>query len=174
MENVKIVGRHIDVTDAIVNYVKKRISHLDKYLHKITSLQVILDVEKYRHSVEVVLHSSGKTFSLKEIDDDLYTAIDKAADRLKDLLRRYKEKIVTTKKHRQKLSELLMVTEEGTPSYELQEVVPQVMKVDEAVKKFDSKKEGYLPFIDKETGEICFAYRDKERIKVLKVVKNLK
>ena len=57
--NVKVTGRHLQITDAIGDYVTRKIESLHLDYPKIIEAHVILEVEKYRHSAEVVLVCSN-------------------------------------------------------------------------------------------------------------------
>ena len=57
--NVKVTGRHLQVTDAINDYVTRKIEGLHLDYPKIIEAHVILEVAKYRHSAEVVLVRPG-------------------------------------------------------------------------------------------------------------------
>ncbi len=102
-KGIKIVGKHIEITDTLAKYIKKQFSVIDKYMHKVISLQVILEKERYKYNCEVVLHTYKKVFSVKESDESVYVAIDKSFNTIRNMLSKYKRKIVSSKKHRKKL-----------------------------------------------------------------------
>ena len=53
--DLKIEGRHFQVTDAIQEHVKEKLTKLERYFDGIHRMHVILDVEKNkRHRVELV------------------------------------------------------------------------------------------------------------------------
>ncbi len=167
MEKIRIVARHIEITKGITDYVEKRLGHhIEKYLHNIVSAQVILEVEKYRHIVEVVLHTSNKkVFRLKEVDENLYTAIDKIADRLKDTLIRFKEKMVLSRKHRKKVSEIFVSQEE--PKYEIETEYVPIFEPQQALQQYSLSDKDYLIFINKQTDNICMVKNTSNGIKIV-------
>ncbi len=80
---VKITGRHLQITDAINDHVTKKIESLHLDYPKIIEAHVILEVEKYRHSAEVVLVCSNHiTIEACEECDDMYAAIDQVTDKV--------------------------------------------------------------------------------------------
>jgi putative sigma-54 modulation protein len=89
---VNITARHLKLTPAISDYVQKKLDKARRFLDNLIWSQVILDVVKTRHLAEIVLHTSGRTFTAKEEGSDLYAAIDLASDKLDEQLRRFKEK----------------------------------------------------------------------------------
>jgi putative sigma-54 modulation protein len=89
---VNITARHLKLTQAISDYVQKKLEKAKRFLDHLIWAQVILDVSKDRHSAELVLHAAGHTFTAKEESADLYAAIDLATDNMDEQLRRYKER----------------------------------------------------------------------------------
>src|SRR5947209_19311463 len=76
---VKVTGRHLVITPAINDYVTKKIEALHLDYPRIIEAHAILEVEKYRHSAEVILVCSNHiTIEACEETDDMYAAIDAA------------------------------------------------------------------------------------------------
>lgn len=167
IENIKIVGRKIEVTKAISDYAKKRLSVLEKYLSNIVSIQVILEVDKYRHTAEIIVHTSGKVFKIKDEEKDLYVAIDKAAHRIKELVMKYKERIVSAKKHRKKASEIFV---EEDPSIKEDAIYVEKLSAGDALKLFSEGEENFLVFVDKDTNKVCIIYNSSGKVKVSELV----
>lgn len=96
---IRISGRHIEVTQALKNYVRKKVENFEKYLNNIIDAHVILAVEKYRQSAEVSVFGKRLKITEKSEDTNMYAAIDKVTLRIEKALRRHKDKI---KNHRKK------------------------------------------------------------------------
>ena len=96
---MKVTGRHLQVTEAINDYVTKKIENLHLDYPKIIEAHAILEVVKHRHSAEVVLVCSNHiTIEACEETDDLYAAIDAVVDKVQRQMRKYKTRLL--KKHR--------------------------------------------------------------------------
>lgn len=96
---VRITGRHLQITPAINDYVTRKIESIHLDYPKIIEAHVILEVEKYRHSAEVILVCSNHiTIEACEETDDMYAAIDAAVDKICRQMRKYKTRLM--KKHR--------------------------------------------------------------------------
>ena len=63
-----------------------------------TSVQVILSVEKLRHKAEATIHVAGSEIFADAVDEDMYAALDALIDKIDRQIKRHKEKV--TDKHR--------------------------------------------------------------------------
>ena len=91
--NIKITGRHVEVTDSIKSYVNEKVGKVGHYFDNITSTKVILDVEKDQQVAEAIVTVPGSEFVAKAEDKDLYAAIDMLEDKLACQLKKHKDKI---------------------------------------------------------------------------------
>jgi putative sigma-54 modulation protein len=90
---INITGHHIDLTEAIRDYVNEKFTKLERHFDNITNVQVTLTVQKQRQEAEAtVLISGGELFAQSE-DDDLYAAIDSLIDKLDRQIIKHKEKL---------------------------------------------------------------------------------
>lgn len=87
-----ISGHHVDVTEALREYVTTKISRLERHHDRITNTHVILSVEKLQQKAEARLHISGADLFADSSSQDLYAAIDTLADKLDRQLIKHKEK----------------------------------------------------------------------------------
>ncbi|HEY7886558.1 MAG TPA: ribosome-associated translation inhibitor RaiA [Cellvibrionaceae bacterium] len=90
---ISISGHHLDITDAINNYVHDKLDRLAHHNDFITSINVILTVEKLIQKAEAKIHVSGKDIFADAQSDDLYAAIDALSDKLDRQLIKHKEKL---------------------------------------------------------------------------------
>ncbi len=89
---LSISGHHLEVTEAINNYVQTKFSKLDKHNNSITNAHVILSVEKLEQKAEADIHVKGGNIHADAIETDLYAAIDKMVHKLDKQLIKHKEK----------------------------------------------------------------------------------
>ena len=90
---INIIGRHIDVTEAIHDYVEKKISRLSKYYNRISEIEVILDEEGLNKKVEILIKADhAQRFVVSESGEDLYACVDVGLDKIERQLTRLKEK----------------------------------------------------------------------------------
>ncbi len=88
-----IHGRHLDTTEAIKNYVKKKASKLTKYSNRINKIQFTLKIEGQKHIVETVCSVARTTLVAEAANSDMYAAIDIGMDKLEKQFIRQKEKL---------------------------------------------------------------------------------
>jgi len=108
---IKVTGRHVAVTDAILDYARKKVESLHLDYPRIIDAQVILEVEKYRHIAEVVLHCNNHiTIDASAETSDLYASIDEAVSKIAQQMRKHKTKIM--RQHRPRRAQVRMIEEQ--------------------------------------------------------------
>ncbi|MBO4330234.1 MAG: ribosome-associated translation inhibitor RaiA [Rhodocyclaceae bacterium] len=90
--NLKISGHHLEVTDALHDYVTSKLERIIRHFDNVTSVNVILSVEKLNQKAEVTVHVRGKDIYVESIDADMYAAIDSMIDKLDRQVIKYKQK----------------------------------------------------------------------------------
>ena len=90
--NLTITGHHIEVTPAIRDYTTNKLDRVIRHFDHVTSVNVILSVEKLRQKAEVTLHVRGKDIFSEAEDESLYASMDALADKLDRQVLKHKEK----------------------------------------------------------------------------------
>ena len=90
---IKLTGHHIDMTPALRAYVEEKIGRLERHFDHMTSVHVILSVEKERHMAEATVQVNGGSLFADERHDDMYAAIDGLIDKLDRQIKKHKEKL---------------------------------------------------------------------------------
>ena len=54
---LSITARHLDITDALRDYVTSKITRLERHYDHITNVQVVLDVNKMVQRAEAIVHA---------------------------------------------------------------------------------------------------------------------
>ena len=173
---VKVTGRHLQITEAINDYCTKKIEHLHLDYPKIIEAHVILEVEKYRHSAEVILVCSNHiTIEACEETDDMYAAIDAVANKVARQMRKYKTRLM--KQHRprkdivQHLDEHMLepqpVEMDGAddethhPVIRSERYPVKPMFIDEAVLQLEMSHRQFLVFLNARSSRMNVLYRHK-------------
>lgn len=95
---IKLSGHHVEITQALHDYVHEKLERIERHFDNVTSAQVILSVEKLRQKAEATIHVAGNEIYADAVEEDLYAAIDALSDKIDRQIKKYKEKM--TEKHR--------------------------------------------------------------------------
>lgn len=174
---VKVTGRHLQVTAAINDYATRKIESLHLDYPKIIDAHVILEVEKYRHSAEVILICSNHiTIDACEETNNMYAAIDGVVDKVGRQMRKYKTRLM--KKHRPRhdivhhLEEHILESEpvpvdgeeDGAhhhPVVRTERHPVKPMFIDEAVLQLEMSTRQFLVFLNARSSRVNVLYRRK-------------
>ena len=91
--NLNISGHHVELTPPLRNYVKEKLTRVERHFDHLISAEVILTVEKLRQKAEATIHARGANLHAEAVDGDMYAAIDLMMDKLDQQTRKHKEKI---------------------------------------------------------------------------------
>jgi putative sigma-54 modulation protein len=92
--NVSIIGKNIRVTPALRNYIMEKIQKVDRLTDHIIDLSVTLEVQKLTYSVSITMKFYHFLIKIKAETEEMYSAIDRASDKLFKLIRKYKTKLL--------------------------------------------------------------------------------
>ncbi len=176
--NVKITGRHMEMSDALKSYIENALSKLTHHFDKIINADVVLDVEKHRHICEININANGMRIHSKEMSPDMYASVDAVIEKLDRQIRKFKDKIRNhkprsveeTRKYKHVILEVKDETEKGeSTSQEETSLIPheivqreqvalKPMTVDEALMQIQLLEEPFLVFINVETSQVNVLY----------------
>lgn len=92
--NINIQGRHLNITDAIKEYARKKAFNLEKYFKRISNIEMILDIEGDNHVAEMIVTvPRGHTLIGVVTHMNMYASIDLVVDKVERQLTKYKEKL---------------------------------------------------------------------------------
>ncbi len=173
----QFVGQHLDLTEALKSYARKRVGKLEKFfpdrpdqeLHS----RVKLRVESERQIAELQVTGDGEFFEGTASSPDMYASIDQAVDKLGRQLRKYHEKLTnhrktnTTNFKREVASKVLQLDDEenGDSEPEIKRrrtFTAKPMTVDEAVLQLESFDYDFFVFTNQVTDDVNVIYRREE------------
>ncbi len=94
--DVQVYGRNIEVTDRILDYTKKKVSKLDRFLNDIDEARVDLSYIKSARSAadrqvaQITVRGKGYILRAEERSDDIFAAFDSALEKLQRQMERFK------------------------------------------------------------------------------------
>ena len=163
-------GKHIEVTDAMRNYIEKRLNKIERHFDHILEVIVTLSVEKNRQIVEATLQASRALIRAEEETDDMYTSIDKVADKLERQIQKYKEKYFQKPHPGTERKGLVNegVNAEDSESDKIAKIVKtkrfaiKPMSVEEAAMQMDLLGHIFFVFANDNTNKVNVLYKRKD------------
>lgn len=99
--NIIVHGRHLEITEAIQDYAKKKAAKVEKFFERIGDVQMILDIEGDNHVAEMIVNvTKGPTLIGVVAKGNMYASIDLVVDKVERQLTKYKEKLYSKKKRK--------------------------------------------------------------------------
>jgi putative sigma-54 modulation protein len=95
---INIQPKSMELTDAIREYAEEKFTTLEKYIDGIEKIDIEIGMDSHHHNKGEVYVCSGhvfirgKDFFVSKEEADLYKAVDKVKDHLREELTDYKEK----------------------------------------------------------------------------------
>ncbi|MCG7407976.1 ribosome-associated translation inhibitor RaiA [Paenibacillus sp. ACRRX] len=168
--NYSIRGQQIEVTEALREYVEKKLSRLERYFEAPASdVSVTLSVTRDLHNVEVTIPMPGLLLRAEDRSKDMYASIDSVVDKLERQIRKHKTKV--NRKFRQRDDSLnLLFREEPstTVAHEEEDMLELVrtkrftlkpMDVEEAILQMNMIGHSFFVFSNADTKEVNVVYR---------------
>ena len=91
-------GRHVDVTDPIRAHVEDHFGKMDHIFNDSTArAHVIIEVEKNRHTGEILLHSREHTLTARATNAAMYQSLTRAISKLEKQAITLKQKTIDRK-----------------------------------------------------------------------------
>ena len=161
---IKITGKEIKVTEAINEYVERKMDRIAKYFED-ASADVTIKTERTAQIAEITVNANGESYRAVTEDKDLYASIDKDIDILEGQIRKAK-----TKRERMLKDSTLKVLEVETPKHEVED---EILKIeyyeikpmtpeDAKLKLLERGNQLFLTFVNVETGKVNVIHKLKD------------
>ena len=161
---IKITGKELKVTEAINDYVERKMERIAKYFED-AEADVVIKVEKAAQIAEIRVSANGEVFRAVTEDKDLYASIDKDIDILEGQIRKAK-----TKKEKMLKDSSLKALDTEVP---VREVADEILKTayyeikpmtpeDAKLKLQERPTQMFLTFVNVETGKVNVIHKLKD------------
>lgn len=90
--NIRITGKHLEISPEIKNFIEESIKHIEKFEHNVIDCNVVIELNSKRYKVEIDVDVKKHRFVSSDESFDLMTSIDKAIDKMKTQLKKFEEK----------------------------------------------------------------------------------
>ena len=95
---IHTTARHCELDQEVRLHAEERLRKFEKFARDIREAHLTVTAERYRHSAEITLRLNHHELVSREESNEPKIAIDLAADRIEQQLRRFKEKRVDRKR----------------------------------------------------------------------------
>ncbi|WP_319525126.1 ribosome hibernation-promoting factor, HPF/YfiA family [uncultured Desulfosarcina sp.] len=163
--NTSVRFKNLESSDALRSYVTEKLNRFDKYFSGPTEANVVLSIEKFRHSAEINITGDRLTINGKEETEEMYAAIDMVLDKLEVQIKKSKQK---SRGYRAKTKSGTMPPETSIdeeiepPRVRIQHIDYKPMDVDEAIMQMDLINNSFLVFTNARTDTVNVLYRQKD------------
>ena len=166
--NVKITGKDLKATEAIKDYIERKMERIEKYFDEDFDVNATIKTEGSEQVAELHVTVEGNTLRAVTAHRDLYASIDKDIDILEGQIRKMK-----TKREKQTMSDSIKLKDSlsfGEDSHELEdeilktlyyEIKPMAPEDAKLVLK-DKPRNNFLAFINIDTGKVNVIYKLKD------------
>ena len=157
-----IRGNKIDVTEAISDYIKNKVSKLEKYLDDNDEVEAkaIVSAKGRNQKVEITIWSGKYNIRAEVVNSDLYSAIDLVIDKLERQFKKYRGKLNIKRAKEDYISEIdELLEEEEQKIVRRKEVYLKPIDEEEAITQMELLGHSFFVFKNVETGKINVVYK---------------
>ena len=157
-----IRGNKINVTEAISDYIKNKVSKLEKYLDDNDEVEAkaIVSAKGRNQKVEITIWSGKYNIRAEVVNSDLYSAIDLVIDKLERQFKKYRGKLNIKRVKEEYISEIdELLEEEEQKIVRRKEVYLKPIDEEEAITQMELLGHSFFVFKNVETGKINVVYK---------------
>ena len=162
---ILIRGNKVEITDSMKEYVKEKLSKLDKYLvNQKAKATVLVKVRSYSQKVEVTIPLKTLILRAEEEQEDFYAAVDLVINKLERQIRKNKAKLESRNKTKTKEFNIddLIPIDDDTEIVKRKKIEVKPMSSDEAILQMELLGHDFYVYKDSETNSVNVIYKRKE------------
>lgn len=186
--NISIVGKNLKVTPALHNYIFDKLAKMDRLTDHILDVFITLEKQKVTCKVSIMLKFFHFQIKVSGETEEMYSAIDRASNKLFQLIRRYKKRLQDHHKKDHSMVEMnVEILERGedfleeinddieeenqrkeAEKYSFHKIIAnermnlKTLTQDEAIMKMELSEEPFLIFRGEEDRKIKVIYRRED------------
>ena len=162
--NIKIVSKDLEATEAIKDYIAKKMERVEKYFGDTElNVNVTIRIERENQVADICFSERGRTYKASSDEKDLYASIDKDIDVLERQIRKEKDRKESTRRD-DTIKQISFDNQEEAKMVE-EEIVKithydiRPISVEDAESKLKENNMLFLPFINVDTGKVNVLYK---------------
>ena len=163
----QIIGKNIQVTDAIASKIEKKLSKMDKFflINDEVECRAVVSVHGETQRVEITIFLPQMPLRAEVEDADLYAAIDLAIDKLVGQMRKVKTRMDRSRGRESFVNAVQFQELEDEQGDKEEDVVVraksyylQAMKIDEAILRMEALGHDFFLYLDEDDDRISVVY----------------
>lgn len=165
-----IRGENVEVTEALRDYVVKKVEKIEKYFNGEVSAEVQVRLKIYEnvHKVEITIPMTSLLLRAEESHQDMYAAIDLIVDKLERQVRKYKTKVNRKARQQQRQERAVgrsvppVIEEEQTDDFEIvrkKRFNLKPMDIEEAILQMNLLGHQFFVYFDVDTNGTNVVYK---------------
>ena len=164
-------GHNLKITDDLHAHILKRADKIEARFGGMHELNVVLKAEKHRFDAEMMVTAPRVSFYAKSHTDEVVSALDSAADKIVNQIRRYRDRVKDRRNiapHREVVAQLnpngeedlLEVDATDTPAIVAtqKKFASKPLTVAEAATELQASNAAFLLFLNAETRQVNLLY----------------
>lgn len=159
---VQVRGRNMEVTEALKDYVNKRMQKLDRFADYFGDVTATLSVVKGAHRVEVHIGVNGRILRAEETTGDMYSSIDLVMDKLEKRIEKYKGRLLGRNRAAVGPEPKAAEAEEAGELVRTKRFAIKPMPVQEAILQMNLLGHNFFVFSNAETEQVNVVYKRKD------------
>ena len=163
----QIIGKNIQVTDAIASAIEKKLSKMDKFflINDEVECRAVVSVHGETQKVEITIFLPQMPLRAEVENEDLYAAIDLAIDKLVGQMRKVKTRMDRSRGRESFAAAVQFQELEEEQDDKEQDVVVRAksyyltsMKIDEAILRMEALGHDFFLYLDEDDDRISVVY----------------
>lgn len=173
-------GRNVEITDWIQEYVEKKVSKLERFLHQAQEGRAELThsatrAASDRYTAQITIWANGQILRAEESTSDIFASIDATVDKLASQVKRFKGRRYDSRRRASAAASIEAEIEATTPTevegeeavaegyiIRRKQFVLQPMSEDEAVEQMELLGHDFFVFFNPENKSANIIYRRKD------------
>jgi len=162
---VLIRGNKVEITESMSNYVKEKMSKLDKYMDtESLKANVLVKVRNYTQKIEVTIPLKTLILRAEEEQQDFYSAVDLVISKLERQIRKNKDKLIKKEKKNNKefnFDEIIPI-ESDEKVIKRKKIDIKPMDEEEAILQMELLGHNFYLYKDSESNTVSVIYKRKD------------
>ncbi|MDD6181272.1 MAG: ribosome hibernation-promoting factor, HPF/YfiA family [Desulfovibrionaceae bacterium] len=165
--NITFTFKNFEPSDHLKKYARRRMEKLGRFFGKSAGLevQVVLAVDKFRHTCEVAVAGEGLHLAASESSQEMYASIDLVTDKLEAQIKKH---VSRSKEQRRTARDVDVDVFRAAVGGEEEDELPVIgtdrfaqkpLLLDEAIMQLDASSNDFLVFVNADSSRVNVVYR---------------